>query len=34
MRELIESVHIDYGPGGTTVRLRLAVHDGVLDRAL
>ena len=33
MRGLMESVHIDYGPGGTSVLLRLAVHDGVLDRA-
>ena len=33
MRGLMESVHIDYGPAGTSVLLRLAMHDGVLDRA-
>jgi serine/threonine-protein kinase RsbW len=32
MRGLMESVQIDYGPGGTRVLLRLAVHDRVLDR--
>lgn len=32
MRGLMESVHIDYGPGGTRVLLRLAVQDRVLDR--
>jgi hypothetical protein len=29
----MESVDIEYGPGGTTVSLRLAVDDRVLDRA-
>jgi len=29
----MESVHIDYGPAGIRALLRLAVHDGVLDRA-
>ena len=33
MRGLMESVHIDYGPDGTSVLLRLALHDRVLDRA-
>lgn len=33
MRGLMESAHIHYGPGGTRVLLRLAVHDAVLDRA-
>jgi hypothetical protein len=32
MRGLMESVHIDYGPGGTRVLLRLAVQDRVRDR--
>ena len=31
--DLMESVHIDHGPDGTSVLLRPAMHAGVLDRA-